>query len=255
MRTYEYQGGPDPLTGKRQIIFEDATCTPGRLTVKAHPDEIARARDLFAAMSTEPCLIVASALIPRNQLHVHAHPQDFDNVVHTFADPSVKPATDVEIQAALTRIVESQEVNSGRGELSTAELSPSHSPPLPYDPRLKDAMAEIAALLQRYDIGASVHLVSQTHSEYCYHFPTWSVAQFAQEEPGRWGIRVRSKKEDFPSREAQHQANEVTAHLLCQLRDLGAQDLVQIEQVLEMVEKHWQIRHTPFFKHKPHGKD
>lgn len=43
-------------------------------------------------------------------------------------------------------------------------------------------------------------------------------------------------------------------HLLCQLRDLGMQDSVQMEQVLTMLQGYVEFQHHPFATHAPDRK-
>lgn len=44
------------------------------------------------------------------------------------------------------------------------------------DPRLKEAMEEIKAVIKKYDIAATVHLQSPGYSEFLYELsPTWSA--------------------------------------------------------------------------------
>lgn len=67
------------------------------------------------------------------------------------------------------------------------------------DPRLGDAMRAIAKILRHYDIAGSLTLVSKTHSEFYYHFPTWSVVQPEKEPDGQQGIRIRSYEAYYTS--------------------------------------------------------
>lgn len=46
-----------------------------------------------------------------------------------------------------------------------------------YDPKLKEAMAEMKAVMMKHDIAGAIILVSRTDSEHQIHFPTWSAAQ------------------------------------------------------------------------------
>ena len=81
----------------------------------------------------------------------------------------------------------------------------------PYDPKLREAAEEFKALCTKYDCAGVVLFVSPTHSEFVNHVgPSWSVVKF--ELPN--GLRFRSKREDFPSKEAQRFATESTAHML-----------------------------------------
>lgn len=122
------------------------------------------------------------------------------------------------------------------------------TPDLPYDPVCKEAMAEIVAILRKHDLGASVHLVSPSHSEFLVEFPTWSAAQLEGEQ----GVRIRTTH--LPDQEAKKRMAELTAHLVFQLRDLAAQDLHVFEQLIAVLKKHWEIEHVPFYRAAPHRK-
>lgn len=87
-----------------------------------------------------------------------------------------------------------------------------------FDPKLKEAMREIEAIIKKYDCMASVIVVSPTHIEYKHVIEaSWSVAKF--EEPGV--IRFKAKQHDFPSKEACHQAIEATVHGFSSFQQYG----------------------------------
>jgi hypothetical protein len=116
-----------------------------------------------------------------------------------------------------------------------------------YDPKLKEAMAEITAILAKHDIAGALTLVSETHSEYKYHFPTWSAAQFSED-----GIRFKTKASEFPDKETANRALTVSLHVLLQIRDLNAQHFETMTQILEKVREHVDFNHVPYADHTPH---
>lgn len=116
------------------------------------------------------------------------------------------------------------------------------------DEKLKEAMAEIKMICRKHDIGACITLVSKTHSEYRYEMPKWSVAQLVS----GGGVHIRAKREDFPSDETKHAACELTAHLLCQIRDLNALSFLNMEQILKTLEPYWKIEHQGGKDFEPH---
>lgn len=67
-------------------------------------------------------------------------------------------------------------------------------PTLPYDPVCKEAMAEIQAIVRKHNLGASIHLVSPTHSEYAYELPPWGCLSWQHGPNGEVGLRVRCKR-------------------------------------------------------------
>ena len=111
------------------------------------------------------------------------------------------------------------------------------------DPNLQEAMAEIAAIFRKHDIGGAITLVSETHSMFRYHFsPSWSV--IALTDNGE--CRFRSKRQDFKTEKQQQRCTELSVHLLCQVRDLNAKACAEMQQVLEMLAEHVEIEHHPF---------
>jgi len=122
------------------------------------------------------------------------------------------------------------------------------------DPRLKQAMAEIRALCRRYDIGGQITLVSKSHAEFGYFFPTWSVVQPEKGPEGQEGIRIRSFKEYYSSAQAQHDAMEESLHCLYQIRDIAGQTFMMFENLTAQVEEvsGLNIEHQPFHEFEPH---
>jgi hypothetical protein len=95
----------------------------------------------------------------------------------------------------------------------------------PYDPNLREAMEEIKAVLKKHDCMGAIILVSPTHSEFLFHpEASWSVVHFEDDPDGPQGaqmIRIRSKRADFPSKEAQRAANEASVHAIESIRWLS----------------------------------
>ena len=117
------------------------------------------------------------------------------------------------------------------------------------DPKLKEAMAEIRAILKKHDIGGAITLVSETHSEYLYELdPTWSLMYF--ESPG--ALRFRSNRKDFKTKKEQHRFTESSVHLLCQIQDLSVKSFGNMERILTLLKEKMDIDHTPFADHEPH---
>lgn len=113
-----------------------------------------------------------------------------------------------------------------------------------YDPKLKEAMAKISGILDEYDIGASIALCSKSHSEFLYHFPKWSLAQFNEKKDG---VRIKAK-----SSNNDQSALEVTTHLICQIRDIAIQTYGAYEGIIKELEKHIEIDHKSYSNFSPH---
>jgi hypothetical protein len=112
---------------------------------------------------------------------------------------------------------------------------------LPYDPKLREAAEDFKALCEKYDCAGIVLFVSPTHSEFVNHIsPSWSLVKF--EAPDR--MRFRSKREDFPSKEAQHQATEATTHILTSTAEWARRLQSTMMSVLEQLKPHMRVMWT-----------
>ncbi|HTL13092.1 MAG TPA: hypothetical protein VL588_11415 [Bdellovibrionota bacterium] len=117
----------------------------------------------------------------------------------------------------------------------------------PYDPKLREAMLEFRALCAKYDCMGAILLVSRTHAEFGNVIdPTWSVMHFEKdpEGGGRMAVRFRSKKEDFPSKEAQHEATEATAHGVTSIMNWARQTHDMWASLLTELQKHMKVFFT-----------
>lgn len=108
------------------------------------------------------------------------------------------------------------------------------------DKRYRECMAGIMAVLKRYDMAGAVTVVSKERAMFKYHFPTWSVITLGQDH-----IRFRSKREDFPSAEAQRQATELSAHIVMRMRDVAANTFAMMEHIGGQLRDKVGMEHTP----------
>lgn len=107
------------------------------------------------------------------------------------------------------------------------------------DPRLKKAEKEISAILDKYEIGGAIAMVSDSHAQYLLKFPKWSLVKFE-------GDNLRMKTD--------HKRPELTnqsAHLLFALRDMLGLQYVGLQQAsdafIKAIEaKGGVIDHNPF---------
>ena len=102
-----------------------------------------------------------------------------------------------------------------------------HSLP-PYDQKLKDAAAEIMAVVRKYDVGAYIALTSPKHSEFVFHLPTWSGVQPEEQSDGSLALRIRIKKE-------QQELAEATTWLVAGTMELLERGLRQYGHVLDLL--------------------
>jgi len=114
---------------------------------------------------------------------------------------------------------------------------------LPYDPKLKEAMAEIKVILKKHDIAGAVSLVSETHSEYLYDFPSWSGIKLTGD-----GLKMDIKHKDFKAKADFNEAATIAMHVLHQIRDIGGKSFMIFEKVINtIIEKTGiEVEHEPF---------
>lgn len=119
---------------------------------------------------------------------------------------------------------------------------------LNYSPTLKEAMAEIKAIIAKHDISGHVILHEPGFSEYFFAIePSWSLLKIEKN-----GIRIRSKLEDFAgNKDAQKKASENTVSLIRHFIDDMVRDTKLFEQIYKMLSKHWDITHSQGI-HTPH---
>jgi len=124
-----------------------------------------------------------------------------------------------------------------------------------YSPKLKEAMAEIKAVLEKHDIAGYVVLYENHLQEFLLKIdPSWSLC-FFEEKDDKVGIRFRSKLADFGGdRAAQKNATEVSTGMLRHFADACLRDARIFEMVLSMLAEHFEITHTggklrPDWKH------
>lgn len=107
-----------------------------------------------------------------------------------------------------------------------------------FDPCLKEAIEEIKAVLRKHDAMATIILVSPTHLEWLHHIEaSWSVMRY--EGPGL--LRFRSKKEDWPSKDAQDRATEASVHAVTTFFQFGRKLQHEMGQVLDQLRQHMRI--------------
>lgn len=111
-----------------------------------------------------------------------------------------------------------------------------------YDPKLKEAAAEIRAILRKHDLAAYIAMASPTHGEFAMEItPTWSAVKWEDRDNGKLRIRV---KEAELGKEKAHALAESTAHMIFQLRDLTALGFKMTDNLAEILKAEIEIEHT-----------
>jgi hypothetical protein len=110
----------------------------------------------------------------------------------------------------------------------------------------RECMAEIAAVLKKYDMAGAVTIVSKERAMFKYFFPTWSCVAYEGD-----GLRFRAKRADYPSAEAQRETIELSAHIIMQMRDIAAQTFAMCQRIGEALKEKVGLEHKPFQDFNP----
>lgn len=112
---------------------------------------------------------------------------------------------------------------------------------LTYDPKLREAMAEIKEIMKKYDVGGYVALGSKSHYEFAMliDVPSWSMLRWTTEN-GQAHLKIYAK--------SQKENTDATVGLLVNLKDLCALGFGQLQKCEEQLRQVVEIEHTPFGK-------
>jgi hypothetical protein len=109
----------------------------------------------------------------------------------------------------------------------------------------RECIAEIMGVLKKHDMAGAITVISKERAAFRYHFPTWSVVKLQEAPDGGLAVRIKSKAADFPSREAQNTANELSAHIVYQTRDIAMNTYGMCTMVAETMSRTGTVTHTP----------
>lgn len=109
-----------------------------------------------------------------------------------------------------------------------------------YSPTLKKAMEEIKETLKKYDVAALVVLHKPGFSEYIMKVnTTYSCAFFEGDN-----LRVRAKKQDYPSIEAWKEKVAATSNMLNHIGTMGGQLSLNFLELSKRVDEIVGAQHT-----------
>lgn len=98
---------------------------------------------------------------------------------------------------------------------------------------------EISAVLKKHDVAGLVMVANQNHCDWRMEVsPSWSCAWIEKDGEGKEMIRIRSKKEDYPTSEARNKTLEVTIGCFVTFGDSLDRLRSNINQLLVMISKH-----------------
>lgn len=108
------------------------------------------------------------------------------------------------------------------------------------DPNLTVARDTIRTLCEKFDIACMVLLCSPSHCNHLLHLSaSWSVANLDGNQ-----LRIRAKRADFESVEAQKKAIENTTGMIAGFRDALQIQLENCNQILAVLGKHFDFSHV-----------
>lgn len=120
------------------------------------------------------------------------------------------------------------------------------------DPVLKQAMAEILSIINKYDIGGSVILQSKTHSEYSIEIsPSWSCMELQHIGAGEYGIRFKAQM--ATGSETEKERGRLTVGMILGFAENAEFIRHQFLSMAGVLGKYLKIEHTSKFT--PHNPD
>lgn len=115
------------------------------------------------------------------------------------------------------------------------------------DPNLLAAAEKINAVLAEHDLAAIVILQGPKSLHFVRKIdPTWSCAWFTEPDAtGAVGVRLRAKREDFPSKDAHKACVEATTGMFLGFHHQLLSDADMIMQIITMLAHHFpEIAHN-----------
>jgi len=120
------------------------------------------------------------------------------------------------------------------------------------DPKLKIAAAEIEAILQKHDIAGIVMLQSPSHLEYIMAIaPSWSCCWIEDYGNGAKAMRVKAKREDFPSKAAHVEALGNSIGMILGFTDCCESMRRNLAAVAETIATKTKIEFSHYTQHEP----
>jgi hypothetical protein len=113
------------------------------------------------------------------------------------------------------------------------------------NPELQQALDEVKAIMQRYDLAGACMLVSADEAAYTYGLhASWSAWRPDAQTP--LGVRFRANS-TADGKDVTQKRIEGGIHTICQLADFGRQTAIWMEQMKVMLrDAGFDFDHTPF---------
>ena len=116
-----------------------------------------------------------------------------------------------------------------------------------YSPKLKKAMEEIKAVLDKHDIAGSIVLHTPGHGEFLMKInPSYSCAFIDHLPGGQQGIRFRSRLQEDHQGDAakRHKAQEDTANMFDIMSSAVGQEALKYMDAMDLLKEHLDITST-----------
>ena len=112
-----------------------------------------------------------------------------------------------------------------------------------YDPKLKEAMAEVTAICKKYDVAGHFIMASPTNAEFRFEIcPSWSCAFWEDKDEGKLRFRVKQAE---VGKEKAKAILEATCHMVFAFKDLCGRAFLNLDAMGKMLETQVDIEHGP----------
>lgn len=106
------------------------------------------------------------------------------------------------------------------------------------NPKIEPAMTEISAVLKKHNMAGVFVIGNETHCDWKMVIdPTWSCAWIEELDAQQFAVRVRSKRADYPSSEAQEESVTRTVGMFVTFQHSLTKLNEQLDRVLLMISK------------------
>lgn len=110
------------------------------------------------------------------------------------------------------------------------------------NPQIAPVLDEIKEVLKKHDMVGLITVGNSTHTDFLIHVDaTWSCARIEKSDEQGYFIRIRSKRDEYPTPEAQKESLDKTVGTFVTWHDLLPVLHQQVEKVLIMCAQHMQI--------------
>ena len=118
------------------------------------------------------------------------------------------------------------------------------------DPKLKEVMAEVRAVLRKHDVAGYMILASPIASEFGLEIdPSWSAVRWEDKNTGKLRIKASTKE---LGQDAAHKLVDNTVHMIFAMGDLCNHGFQQFTSIARLLRQHVEIEILGETKIVPH---